>query len=298
MDDHTRYVYRLQFMLAFLSKNGNEFEDWFSEIMELRYPGDFTRVSPWGADGDQKNDGYLRSKRMLFQVYAPETLQESRALRKIAADHAGAIQYWKEYFDTWVFVHNRRKGLPPRIEKRLRSLDLDGPPSVESWGAAVLRKEVFELPLTDLQILFGIAPTPKDMQNVQYENFRNVLRYIAGRPPISDGDIRNVPPGKIDSNGFSDETKYIIGLGRRKSSYAGEFFRYWHDPRHGDEVSGSFKSEYARLKNAGESPDDIFGYLAIFSGVNEVTNPRDTMAVYALVTYFFEVCDIFERPMD
>ena len=64
----------------FLVKNGNEFEDWFSEIMELRYPGDFTRVSPWGADGDQKNDGYLRSKRMLFQVYAPETLQESSSV--------------------------------------------------------------------------------------------------------------------------------------------------------------------------------------------------------------------------
>ena len=293
-----RTYYEQGFKLAFLTKRGTQFEDWFAEIMELRYPDDFARVRPWGRSGDRKNDGYLRSKRMMFQVYAPNELKERETLRKIDEDYSGAAPHWERYFDTWVFVHNSRDGLSPEVNLKLLELNAKELFFVDQWGYAKLHDEVFKLSQTDLQTLFGTVPTLTDLYNVQFQNFANVLRYVAKRPPFVDADIRPIPFGKLDANGLSDDAKNFILLGKRKSDYAGEFFDKWNDPAYGNQVSNSFKQEYSKLKNIGLSPDDIFSQLLIFTGLHMVTDSSDKMAVYALVAYFFEVCDIFESPLE
>ena len=64
-----QYIYEKLFEVAFLRRKGDAFQDFFADIMERCYPGDFMRTRPWGKIGDRKNDGYLKSKRRLFQVY-------------------------------------------------------------------------------------------------------------------------------------------------------------------------------------------------------------------------------------
>ena len=61
MDKLRHSYYEMVFENAYLKKGGNEFQDFFSEIMEKCHPGDFQRVCPWGNVGDRKNDGYLSS---------------------------------------------------------------------------------------------------------------------------------------------------------------------------------------------------------------------------------------------
>jgi len=51
MDDLTRAYYESRFEVCFLKKKGKEFQDWFSELMEKCYSGDFQRVRPWGDAG-------------------------------------------------------------------------------------------------------------------------------------------------------------------------------------------------------------------------------------------------------
>ena len=89
MDLLKRAWYRIAFERDFLKKKAGAFQDFFSEIMEKRYKGDFIRVRPWGNVGDRKNDGYLASKRILFQVYAPNELTAAEAVKKIAEDFMG-----------------------------------------------------------------------------------------------------------------------------------------------------------------------------------------------------------------
>ena len=134
MDDIEQAFRELQFKNAFLEKKGNEFQDWFASIMEKRFPSDFIRVRPWGSVGDRKNDGYLTSKRFLFQVYAPNELTSSDALKKIGEDFYGALPYWNQFFDTWVFVHNSKQGLGPDVTAKLIELNDSGPPAVIQWG--------------------------------------------------------------------------------------------------------------------------------------------------------------------
>jgi hypothetical protein len=74
MDVVARSHYELTFKVAFMEKKGEEFQNFFSTVMEKGYPADFIRVRPWGNAGDRKNDGYLRSQRILFQSYAPNEI--------------------------------------------------------------------------------------------------------------------------------------------------------------------------------------------------------------------------------
>ena len=73
LDSLSRHIYELRFENYYLRLRGEAFQDFFADIMEKRHPQDFCRTKPWGQRGDQKNDGYLKSKRTLFQVYALKT---------------------------------------------------------------------------------------------------------------------------------------------------------------------------------------------------------------------------------
>ena len=68
MDQLRRAYYEVVFERDFIKKKGAAFQDFFSEIMGKGYPEDFIRTRPWGRSGDRKNDGYLKSRRILFQV--------------------------------------------------------------------------------------------------------------------------------------------------------------------------------------------------------------------------------------
>ncbi len=288
MDEIVRVFFEQEFKLAFYLKKREEFENWFAEIMELRYPGDFKRVRPWGRSGDRKNDGYLRSKRIMFQVYAPNELTNRDTLRKLDEDHAGALPHWERHFDKWIFVHNSREGLSPEVNQRILDLNDQGPFVVDEWGFSELHHEVFELDQTNLRLLFRPPPAISDLHDISYENLENVLKYVA-KKPLTDSGERNeaVSYGKLDANGLSDDSKQLLLDGNRKSKYVSEFFDSWHDPTHGNQVSNAFKHEYQQLKSKNVPADEILTKMLAFAGFRNVSDASDIMAVYALTAYFF-----------
>ena len=298
MDKVARVFFEQEFKLGLYEKRGEEFEDWFAKIMELRFPGDFKRVRPWGKFGDRKNDGYLRSRRTMFQVYAPNEVAERETLKKINSDYEGAVPFWKEYFDKWVFVHNSIDGLSPNVTQQLLELDTKGPFVVDHWGAPELHSIVFELTPAKLQALFRVPPVTADLHGLSYDNLENILQFVARKPLLGSNDVNEVPPGKLDANGLSDDSKELILQGNKKSKYVGQFFDDWYDPAYGDEVSNAFRQEYSQLKSGNVSPDNILLRLLTFAGFRKVSDPSDITAVYAIIAYFFEVCDIFERPLE
>jgi hypothetical protein len=299
VDGFQRAFYEQGLELAFLKRTESAFQDLFSEIMEKRYPSDFQRVRPWGNVGDRKNDGYLRSERRLFQVYAPKTIILRRTLAKISADFKGAFPYWKEHFDHWTYVHNDRDGLAPDILKLILELERGHEPvRCAIWGFEEIRQIFFEINSDSIASILGPAPTDRDIQNVRFDDLKLVLDNISSRRAVEGPDLRPVPSDKLRANGLSESVEMLLTAGMKKADLVGTFFSQWYDPTYGDSIAEAFRQKYAQLRAANYLPDDIFRELWSFAGGAEKGLPEHEASVLAVLAHLFEQCDIFERSRD
>ncbi len=299
VDHYARAFYEQVFLATFLQKRGEEFQNFFSSIMEKCHPGDFIRTRPWGPQGDRKNDGYLASQRMLFQSYGPSEVREAETIAKIDEDYFGAIPHWREHFDRWVFVHNSYIGLPPGVERKL--LDLDTSHSdvrVRPWGFEELRQKLFSLSQTNLASLLGAVPSRGDVLNVQVPELQTVLLNIAAQPAPAEPDLRPVPLEKLTANGLTDGVRMLLALGMIASDRVKNFFARYHDPTLGDRVAQAFRREYESRQAEGLSADAVFAELQVFAGGQPPALPQRQAAVLAVLAYLFEACDIYERPRE
>jgi hypothetical protein len=296
VDDFTRSWFDLNFEVAFLEKRQSEFQDLFAAIMERRHPGDFQRVRPWGKEGDRKSDGYLKSERILFAVYAPNELKSRQAIKKINADFLGALPHWQEHFETWVFVHNSGQGLGPEVLKILLELDKSHPEiKITHWGKEEIRREVQMLGPVELESLFGFAPTRSEMLNLSIADIVPVIEHVSALPEPAAADIKPVPAGKIEHNMLSTHVAALLKVGMTRESLVRKYFRRQFDPTRRDKIANAFRTEYQRLKE-NLTPDVVFHQLQVFAGGASRSHPRHECGVLAVLAYFFGACDIFEDP--
>ena len=298
MDLLSRAYYEVVFERDFLKKTATEFQDFFSEIMEKCHPGDFQRVRPWGNVGDRKNDGYLASQKILFQVYAPNEMEASKAIAKMDEDYREAMPYWEKYFTTWAFVHNSRSGLGPDVSRKI--LDLDrGPPAdvrVVPWGFEELRRKVFSLGQADLASLLGPAPSSQTMLNVGIPELQIVLQAIATQASPEPAEPHAIPPGKLDQNRLSEAVKRLIREGGLRRRVVRQLFSNWPDPQFGDRIARAFRERYAALRASKLDPNLDFLELQAFAGGLHRGTPEHESAVVTVLAYLFEACEIFEPP--
>ena len=153
MDRYQKLYYEKDFKIAFMEARGDAFQRFFETLMGKVYPADFIACRPWGNVGDEKNDGYLPSKRILFQVYAPNEMSANEAITKINEDFEGAKKHWEKYFDEWVFVHNTHDGrLSPQVIRRLEELKQENQEiEICPWGYEELLIEFRKLNITSLE---------------------------------------------------------------------------------------------------------------------------------------------------
>jgi tetratricopeptide (TPR) repeat protein len=160
MDEQAKSFYELRFRNNFLESKAAAFQDLFAAIMSKAHPADFIPCRPWGNVGDRKNDGYLKSERTLFQVYAPNEMKAADAVAKIERDFAEALPYWRKYFDTWVFVHNSHGGLPPGVIAKLLEIEQAHTPiRITHWGFDELLLRFQRLSADALRSLYGSPPS-------------------------------------------------------------------------------------------------------------------------------------------
>lgn len=294
MDDLARSFFELKFEVAFMKKKANAFQDFFSSIMEKRYPGDFIRVRPWGNVGDRKNDGYLKSRRTLFQVYAPNNMSSSDCITKIYEDFNGALPHWAEHFDVWIFVHNSMQGLGPQVTAKLLELGaLHSHLTLTPWGYEELRREAMQMSAHDLASLLGPPPSLRGMMDLGLQDLVPVLDHIARLPAPVEPDIRPVPANKLQVNLLSTSVETLLKAGMSKASLVRKYFAL--KPTLQDQIGESFKARYLELQATPTPPDDVFQELQRFAG-GDHQSPGQQCAVLAVLAFFFQECDIFERP--
>lgn len=299
MEELTAAYYETLFRLRYIESKGDVFQGFFSTIMEMTYPGDFVRVRPWGKHGDHKNDGYLPSKRQLFQCYAPREMDITTCKAKITADFTGALPFWKDYFDQWFFTHNDIGGLAADVLKLLLDLSAKhAPVSAAQWGYSELRQEFKQLSEVDIATLLGPAPGRKDVLDLRLEDVQRLLEHIALQPEPRAVDVRLVPADKLEYNQLSQAAAALLKAGMTRSEIVKKYLRGIADQTRYDRMAAAFRSRYQELKGEGLTPDDIFSGLQRFIAGQAVASPSHQAATLAILAFFFEACEIFERPPD
>lgn len=144
-----------EFELKFLKAKGSEFEALFGEIMKFTYGEDFVKTRPWGQEGDWACDGFLCSKRILYQCYAPNELGKAKTLQKMRRDLSRALLKFSGNFDTWVFVHKDDEEPPWLLTERQRLQRKHRRIKIKAFGFKELRDLVLKLPESCLVLLLG-----------------------------------------------------------------------------------------------------------------------------------------------
>ena len=281
----------------FLRKaKGDEFQDLFERLMGLAYKADFMATRPWGNRGDRKNDGFLKSEKRLFQVYAPYKMTEAKAIKKITEDFEGAKQYWGTHFNKWVFVHNAFDGLPPHVQKVLLDFeDINPGITLEPWGMEELRTVFRKIDEDDLVTWLGAAPTDETRAKLGFQDLKVVLESITTKSKPSHDKVKDVPAKKIEANALSESVATLLKSGMGKAPLVKEFFEGWHDEMLGERVAEAFKAKYRKLRE-NMTPNEIFEELQTWAGGEERGASEHQLAVLTVLAYYFERCDIFEEP--
>ena len=106
------------------------------------------------------------------------------------------------------------------------------------------------------------------------------------------------PPSvdKLARNSLSNDAAGLLRVGRRKEALVETWFRKSPNAELGERIAEAFRRRYAQLKESDRSADEIFMHLQQYAGSGG--EPKQQNAALAVLSYFFERCDIFEDPED
>jgi len=133
-----------------------------------------------------------------------------------------------------------------------------------------------------------------ELSNVTFEELQVVTRHLLDSP-IYDKDYNLVPPAeKIRKNNLSVVVGNLITSGMMQSKLVGEFLAHNVELEFGNKLRAGFVNEYLDLKSKGFVNDSLFYELWDFArgGSND---PKTNAASLAVITYFFESCEVFEK---
>jgi hypothetical protein len=298
MDELQRSIYVDRFRLAFHTQQGTAFQDWFVRLAGHAFGADFEEVRPYGAQGDLKCDGRRISTKSVFQCYAPYLMKEVELIAKVDEDFHGARAHWGAKMAEWIFVHNDGRGLPPNAVQHIDGLRSNHTPiRIEAWSEPELLGLAMALDLPALQALFGYAPSIAIVDRLVMADLVPIIDALQRQEP-NPSDPPPTPPSreKLEKNALSDESALLLRIGRSKGSLVEAFFRKGSRPDLGERIAEAFRTRYAELKSLDLPTDTIFRHLQDYAGMTG-GDPKWQGAALAVLSYFFESCDIFEDPV-
>lgn len=133
-----------------------------------------------------------------------------------------------------------------------------------------------------------------ELSNVTFEELQVVTRHLLDSP-IYDKDYNLVPPAKkIRKNNLSVVVGNLITSGMMQSKLVSEFLAHNVELEFSNKLRAGFVNKYVDLKSKGFVNDSLFYELWDFArgGSND---PKTIAASLAVITYFFERCEVFEK---
>ena len=307
MNTNQKYLAQLIFKNKVYSSEGQTFEDFFSSIMMKSNPN-FMQVKAYGRIGDRKNDGFDKTTGEYFQVFAPQDIHNSSTINdattKLESDFKGLYDFWNDKYPIKKYnfvVNDKYKGVPPPLYDKISELEgVYTDVEFNIFTAAKLEDIVLNMDIDAVNSILGYIVDIHTAQ-LEYSALTEVIEHLMRMNDSSDSDnLLSVPDfeEKIVFNKLSDKVANML----RSASYqVGGLEAYF---RCHSEVT---KSEVQRkivdcYKNAATLIDKTIDNYAdlVFMKILDDIYPNGNVsirnAIMILMAYYFESCDIFEKP--
>lgn len=282
-------------------KSGTPFEDYVTTALG-RFHDDFTNPTPAGTLGDGGCDGLADAGQILYACYGqrPGRNAERETQGKITSDFARGRDSWPT-FSTWRFVTNAPIG--PETLKTFTDLQQQHtassarPLEMRIWKPDDIWNEIISrLPFKVLNELFPGVP---GIENLELSDLLPLLESLGHAPEDADtgAAIEPVPPSKMDFNKLALGSRLEFNNGRLMAPRIDRWYAENSDPGLYDAHGGRFAGIYHSIREAVSEPSEVLEriYVAV-AGPNFRMDARRANAAYAVVSYFFDSCHIFEMP--
>jgi hypothetical protein len=123
-----------------------------------------------------------------------------------------------------------------------------------------------------------------------------VVKYLLGTPPpISWPSYEIVPVGeKVRRNQLDEQAIKLLHLGLGQSRLVESYLNRNPDPEFSARLRDGFVRQYLELKEHGATPMDNFLGMVRFATADS-HEPLSQAAGLAVLAYFFELCEVFEK---
>ncbi|MGS2807614.1 ABC-three component system protein [Nocardia sp. MW-W600-9] len=282
-------------------QSGTAFEEYITKVLS-RFHDDFINPVPTGRLGDGGCDGIAEAGTIAYACYGqrPGRDAERELAKKVREDFDRARSVWAT-FHTWRFVTNAPFG--PKASAVMVDLQQAHhahplrPVKIRHFGTDKLWTEVVSK--LDADVLDELFPGVPGAANVELRDLIPLLDKLgtAGPNPLTSGTIRPVPPHKMEFNELPERSRLEFNSGRLLAPQIDEWYAGASDPALYDTHGDRFRALYQQARAVTDQPAEILErlYVAV-AGSDPRMDAKRANAAYAVVSYFFDSCHIFEEP--
>lgn len=296
-EEFSLHYHRLCFSAECANRTGFAFQDLFEQIMR-KFDPSFHPVKPMGRAGDWKCDGYASKTRTVYQCYAPENVNAKRAAEKVSDDFLGAKAAWGDQMKRWVFVWSWQGKLPPQVVAAISEIkESENDVVIEDWSRERLWKVVKQLGLSDRESILGLVPRVTEVTKTTSAEIETLLNHLCRQTfehEITGLDITPIAE-KLSRNNLSASVTAIVKPAVPVARLVCKYVTKHPDPYFGPSISHELHGRYTAIAGSGVSPDSIFFQLLQFVQKGNGEGLQAFWAGAGILTYFFELCDIFEK---
>lgn len=282
-------------------KSGTPYEEYVSTVL-ARFHDDFMNPAPTGTYGDGGCDGLAEAGTIAYACYGqrPGRLAESELASKITKDFERAYGEWP-VFHTWRFVTNAPfgpKATAAMVELQQRHhADPSRPLKIVHFSTERLWTDI--VGKLDTAVLDELFPGVPGAANVELQDLIPLLDTLGTAAPTthSTDPIRPVPPNKMSFNNLPESSRLEFNSGRLLAPRIDAWYASASDPGLYDTHGERFRALYRETLTITTDPAEILERLYVaLAGANPRMDRTRANAAYAVVSYFFDSCHIFEEP--
>ncbi|WP_418005906.1 ABC-three component system protein [Mycobacterium sp. PDNC021] len=165
------------------------------------------------------------------------------------------------------------------------------------WRPEDLWREV--VGTLDLESLNELFPGAPGAQHVELADLLPLLDALGniGAAPETGNAVLPVPPDKMDFNSLPEASRMEFNAGRLLAPRIDRWYEESSDPDLRDVHGEAFRVIYASYRAVTDTPAELLERLYVsVAGANFRMDGTRANAAFAVVSYFFDSCHIFDTP--